>query len=162
MRTLLILGKCSSLSPAGNEGARNLQYPQEQQLHTGILSPLRSSCVSLDALGEEHWSFLHGYTEVSEVSAAVCRGEDAGTRRQHHRHRVFLECWSLHVIRERGRHWLHLGIQHCHLYCYRDMFPLAAHPAWVFKYSCLKKTVPFVELQGCGDCSSPALKRNET
>lgn len=30
-------------------------------------------------------SFPQGYTEVSEVSAAVCWGEDAATRRQHHR-----------------------------------------------------------------------------
>lgn len=30
---------------------------------------------------------------------------------------VFLLSLSLHVIWEGGRHWLHLGVQHC---CYRD------------------------------------------
>lgn len=70
-----MLGKCSALSPAGNGSARNSQYPQEEQLHTGILTPLSSVCVSLSAIGEELWSFLQGYTEVSEVSAAVCWGK---------------------------------------------------------------------------------------
>lgn len=93
-----MLGKCSTLCPAGDGGARNSQYPQEEQLHTGIPTPLSDFCVSIDAIGEEPWSFPQGYTEVSEVSAAVCWEEDAATHRQHHRLKVFLLCLSLHVI----------------------------------------------------------------
>lgn len=52
-RNLLMLGKYNALSPAGNGNARNSQYPQEEQLHTGILAPLSSFCVSLTAIGEE-------------------------------------------------------------------------------------------------------------
>lgn len=77
------------------------QYPQEQQLHAGILSPLSSSCVSLKATGEEHWSFFQGYTEVSEVSAAVCWGEDAATRRQHWTQSVPGVLVSAHNLRVR-------------------------------------------------------------
>lgn len=64
---------------------------QELTVPTGRAAPLRhsrplgSSCVSLNATGEECWSLPQGYTEVSEVSAAVWWGEDAATRRQHHR-----------------------------------------------------------------------------
>lgn len=52
-----MLGKCNGLSPAGNGSARNSQCPQEGQLHTGILFPLSGFYVSLNAIGEEHWSF---------------------------------------------------------------------------------------------------------
>lgn len=65
-----MLGKFSSLSSAGNGSARNSQYPQEEQLHTGILTPL----IHLMPL-VRNVSFPQGYTEVSEVSAAVCWGK---------------------------------------------------------------------------------------
>lgn len=47
------------------------------------------------------WSFPQGYTEVSEVSAAVCWGEDAATRRQHHRHRQSVPGVFARNLRER-------------------------------------------------------------
>lgn len=116
-----MLGKCSALSPAGNGAARNSQNPQGEQFHTGILTPLSGFCVSLDAFGEEPWSFPQGYTEVSEVSAAVCWGKMLPlTGSTTDTVRVFLVSLSLRVIWEGGRLWLHLAVQHWVTCCYRD------------------------------------------
>lgn len=45
--------------------------------------------------------YPQGYTEVSEVSAALCWGEDAATRRQYHRQSVPGVFVSARNLRER-------------------------------------------------------------
>lgn len=126
-----MLGKCSALSPAGNGGARNSQNPQGEQFHTGILTPLSSFCVSLNAFGEEPWSFPQGYTEVSEVSTAVCWGEDAATHRQHHRHSQSVPGVFVSACNLRGREAL--SSPWCptldHLLLQGQLY-LPAHPPW--------------------------------
>lgn len=98
---------------------------------TQAFCPPYVALVSLNAIGEERWSFLQGYTEVSEVSAAVRWGKMLPlTGHTTDTDRVFLVCLSLHVIVERG------ALASCwfpalgQLYCYRDKLHLAAHPSW--------------------------------
>lgn len=156
----LMLGKCSALNPAGNGSARNSQDPQEEQLHTGILTPLSRFCVSLNAIGEECWSLPQGYTEVSEVSAAGCWGEGAATHRQHHGHKVFLVCLSLHVIRERGRHWLTF-VSNIRSPVVTGIVAFSSTPIT----GCLNTSVwrkPFPSWNCERVASAPALKENET